>query len=71
MKLHKFTLRILLVGVALAAANIAAPAQTADKWLRIQTKNFQLVGNADEKNMRGVATRLEQFGRFSRSFFRR
>jgi hypothetical protein len=61
MKLHKFTLRILLVGVALAAANIAAPAQTADKWLRIQTKNFQLVGNADEKNMRGVATRLEQF----------
>lgn len=36
-------------------------AQTSDTWTRVTTKNFTLVGNAGEKEIRQVATRLEQF----------
>ena len=35
--------------------------QAKDNWLRVQTTNFTLVGNASEKDMREVATKLEQF----------
>jgi tetratricopeptide (TPR) repeat protein len=40
-----------------------ASAQTADgdSWTRVRSKNFLLVGNADEREIRLVATRLEQF----------
>ena len=37
------------------------PATAKDNWTSIRTKNFYLVGNANEKEMRRVATRLEQF----------
>ena len=56
MKLHKTIVRILLAGVVFAAANAAVSAQSG--WLRIESKNFQLIGNADEKSLRGTATRL-------------
>lgn len=42
----------------------ALPAQTArakDVWTSVRTKNFFLIGNASEKDIRQVATRLEQF----------
>jgi len=32
-----------------------------DSWTSVRTKNFFLVGNASEKDIRKVATRLEQF----------
>lgn len=32
-----------------------------DKWTNVRSKNFNLVGNASEKQIRQVATRLEQF----------
>ena len=32
-----------------------------DEWLRVRSKNFNLVGNASEKDIRKVATKLEQF----------
>jgi len=32
-----------------------------DTWTRVQSKNFTLIGNASEKEVRQVATRLEQF----------
>ncbi|MEK7723006.1 MAG: tetratricopeptide repeat protein [Acidobacteriota bacterium] len=32
-----------------------------DEWLRVNSKNFHLVGNASEKDIRKVATKLEQF----------
>jgi tetratricopeptide (TPR) repeat protein len=59
MKFHKFTLKILIICTVFAAAETRA--QTKDDWRRVQSKNFQLVGNADEQAMRGAATRLEQF----------
>lgn len=32
-----------------------------DKWLQVNSKNFMLIGNASEKDIRKAATRLEQF----------
>jgi tetratricopeptide (TPR) repeat protein len=42
----------------LAAAHAA---QGKDAWTSVRSKNFNLVGNASEKEIRQVATRLEQF----------
>ncbi|MGI9105750.1 MAG: tetratricopeptide repeat protein [Pyrinomonadaceae bacterium] len=44
---------------ALAPAIHAAPA--GENWTSVRSKNFQLIGNASEKEIRRVATRLEQF----------
>lgn len=45
--------------LALALPSHAAPAK--DTWTSVRSKNFQLIGNAGEKEIRQVATRLEQF----------
>ncbi|HEX8651305.1 MAG TPA: tetratricopeptide repeat protein [Pyrinomonadaceae bacterium] len=37
------------------------PAMTKDAWTSVRTRNFLVVGNASEMEMREVATRLEQF----------
>lgn len=39
----------------------ANPVQAKDKWIKVQSKNFTLISNANEKSVRQVATRLEQF----------
>jgi len=38
-----------------------APATAKDRWITVRSKNFILVGNAGDKEIRQVATRLEQF----------
>jgi len=38
-----------------------ASVQAKDNWTRVSSKNFTLIGNASEKEIRQVATRLEQF----------
>ena len=38
-----------------------SPVAAKDKWVSVQTKNFFLVGNTSEKEIRQVAVRLEQF----------
>ena len=60
---HPLSLRAPGLGVALLLFVLFAPltVQAKDTWLRVQTKNFNLVGNASEKDMRQVATKLEQF----------
>lgn len=60
---HPLSLRRFGFGFALLLFVLIAPltAQAKDNWLRVQTKNFTLVGNASEKDMRQVATKLEQF----------
>lgn len=51
---------VLLIGLSFVFG--AAPAVHAkDNWIAVRTTNFNLVGNASEKDMRLVATRLEQF----------
>ncbi len=53
-----------LLVAALLCLLSAAPARTSaakDVWTRVRSKNFQLVGNASEQDIRQVAARLEQF----------
>ncbi len=54
---------ILITGAMLCLLFIAplAPVSAKDKWISVRSKNFMLVGNASEKEIRQVATRLEQF----------
>jgi tetratricopeptide (TPR) repeat protein len=39
----------------------ASPVQAKDTWTSVRSKNFFLVGNASEKDIRKVGQRLEQF----------
>ncbi|MDX6695368.1 MAG: hypothetical protein QOF02_2971 [Blastocatellia bacterium] len=45
----------------LVAAPLSSTAAAKDTWTSVRSKNFFLVGNASEKDIRRVATRLEQF----------
>ncbi len=40
-----------------------------DTWVNVRSKNFFLIGNASEKDIRGVATKLEQFRETFRLLF--
>lgn len=40
-----------------------------DTWINVRSKNFNLIGNASEKDIRGVATKLEQFRETFRQIF--
>ncbi|HXH70402.1 MAG TPA: tetratricopeptide repeat protein, partial [Pyrinomonadaceae bacterium] len=46
-----------------------ASVSAKDQWLRVRSKNFNLVGNASEKDIRKVATKLEQFRETFRQIF--
>jgi tetratricopeptide (TPR) repeat protein len=47
------------------------PASAKDNWVSVRSKNFLLIGNANEKEIRKVGVRLEQFREvFSRLFVR-
>ena len=41
-----------------------------EDWLEVRSKNFYLIGNASEKDIRRVATKLEQFRETFRQVFR-
>ncbi|HKO35284.1 MAG TPA: tetratricopeptide repeat protein [Pyrinomonadaceae bacterium] len=60
---HPLSIRRSAFGVSLLLFVLIAPltVQAKDNWLRVHTKNFTLVGNAGEKDLRQVATKLEQF----------
>src|SRR5580765_8777142 len=66
------TLRSVVKTLALAlliAGLTPQSARAADKWISIRTKNFTLVGNAGEKDIRLIANRLEQFHTIFASLF--
>src|SRR2546430_14725953 len=49
--------------------SLSRPVSAKDNWTSVRSKNFLLVGNASEKEIRQVGTRLEQFREtFSRLF---
>jgi tetratricopeptide (TPR) repeat protein len=57
-------LKSLVISLAFALVVIGLSNQSAqakDTWIKVSSKNFTLVGNASEKEIRQVATRLEQF----------
>jgi tetratricopeptide (TPR) repeat protein len=59
MKRIVFQLAILLSLVALGTAITSVSAK--ETWTSVRSKNFLLVGNANEKDIREVALRMEQF----------
>ncbi len=51
----------LSLGILLCGCFAFSTVQAKDTWTSVRSKNFFLVGNAGEKDMRKVAARLEQF----------
>jgi tetratricopeptide (TPR) repeat protein len=47
----------------------SANASARDEWVQVRSKNFLLIGNAPEKDIRLVATKLEQFRETFRQIF--
>jgi tetratricopeptide (TPR) repeat protein len=47
--------------VCLLLASAVVPVSAKESWTSIRSKNFLLIGNGSEKEVRQVATRLEQF----------
>ncbi|HMF58478.1 MAG TPA: hypothetical protein VK619_19190, partial [Pyrinomonadaceae bacterium] len=58
MKRLKLSLSAILFLLAIAPL---FPASARDTWTSVRSKNFYLVGNASDSDVRKVATRLEQF----------
>jgi hypothetical protein len=67
MKLYKFFSRTVLLCLVFCVSLTTALAK--DEWLKVCSKNFRLVGNASEKDIRGVAANLERFREIFRQFF--
>jgi FimV-like protein len=59
------TKRLLLLlataSVLLSVASYDLPVSAKDSWVGVRSRNFYLIGNASEKEVRLVASRLEQF----------
>ncbi|HEV7684195.1 MAG TPA: FimV/HubP family polar landmark protein [Pyrinomonadaceae bacterium] len=54
----------LIIAIAFCFLGIVSahtPVNAKDKWTSVRSKNFLLVGNANEKDLRRVGARLEQF----------
>lgn len=63
--------RSLFFAAVLAALVFCIPTSglAKDEWISVRSKNFHLVGNATEKDIRQVATKLEQFRETFRVLF--
>jgi lipopolysaccharide biosynthesis regulator YciM len=58
---------LLLIVMALIVF-AARPALAKDEWINVKSKNFNMIGNAGEKEIRRVAGKLEQFREAFRQF---
>lgn len=61
-----FYLLVLLIFIFSLSPNSAL---AKDDWLRVKSKNFNITGNAAEKDIRRVAVKLEQFRETFRQLF--
>ncbi|MEA2173566.1 MAG: hypothetical protein QOD00_1158 [Blastocatellia bacterium] len=68
--MKRFSLILLMAScLSLASGPQCVVAAAKDNWTSVRSKNFFLIGNASEKEIRGVAVRLEKFREvFSRLF---
>lgn len=53
-----------------AAGSVPGAPAAKDEWLQVRSKNFNLIGNANERDIRKVATKLEQFRETFRLVFK-
>ncbi len=67
MKINRFLLLTSILFVLFAGHNAAS---AKDQWIQVKSKNFVLIGNASEKDIRRVGTRLEQFRETFRQLFK-
>ena len=67
--IKRFAFVVTIAFYLLAIAPLQNPVSAKDTWVSVRSKNFFLIGNASEKEVRQVAARLEQFRDvFSRLF---
>lgn len=59
--MKRTALAFLALCCLLLIAPLTPPASAKDTWMSVRSKNFFLVSNANEKEIKRVATRLEQF----------
>lgn len=59
MKMRRSIVPLILAAVLFLL--LPAGASAKDEWVRVRSKNFSLIGNAADKDIRRVATKLEQF----------
>ena len=57
---------VFILGISLL---LAGSVSAKDEWLNVRSKNFNLIGNASDKDIRRVATKLEQFREAFRLLF--
>jgi tetratricopeptide (TPR) repeat protein len=59
--MKRFTLVLATLLFLLSFGPLNSPVFAKDSWLTVRSKNFLLIGNANEKQIRQVGMRLEQF----------
>ena len=59
--MKRLTFAFAAVLFLLVITPLGHPTAAKDTWTSVRSKNFLLVGNASDKEIRQVATRLEQF----------
>lgn len=59
--MKRFVLVLATLTLLLSFGPLSAPVCAKDNWLSVRSKNFLLIGNANEKQIRQVGMRLEQF----------
>jgi tetratricopeptide (TPR) repeat protein len=68
--MQRFTLSLALsISIAVLFISPLHSVAAAEVWLQVQSKNFTLIGNASEKEIRKVGLRLEQFREAVSRFF--
>jgi tetratricopeptide (TPR) repeat protein len=68
--MKRFTLSLAIFFCFLAFIPAASPVSAKDTWISVRSKNFLLIGNASEKQVRQVGSRLEQFREVFSHLFR-
>src|SRR3954451_8144322 len=58
----KTSRKVCLIAFAVAILIFSSvPANAKDEWIQVRSKNFLLIGNASERDIRNVAEHLERF----------
>ncbi len=59
--MKRFLVPLVVTLCLLATVSLPAPVAAKDTWVSVRTKNFFLLGNAGEKDIKRVGLKLEQF----------